>query len=484
MLLFRLFRQIHKVLGLLLSFLFLAWFLSGVVMIYHGFPRVNQQERIEKLSVLTALPPLDSLWQHLPAGTRANGLSVDMLLDRPVFHLRAKGAAADWYADSLHAVGKPDFNACARIAVQLAGNSIYTADTLHALDQWIPFGYLRKEFPIYKFSFQDARKQQIYVSSQTGNVLQWTDRPARIWAYLGAIPHWVYFTGLRQHQPVWFNFMVWAAGMGAVMCFTGLWIGTVILWRNRRKGLRSPYKKRWLRWHHVTGMVFGIFALTFVFSGMMSMVDLPDWMKKKSEANLPPSPRGRQGAMLAPENYVLDYRLLVDSLPGVKRIEWQAFAGHPYYAVHTADGRKNIDASLSGAVRPFCLTEAIVRKYLGQIHGKDAVYTLTLQTAGELPKGMPSLPVYKAELDDNLHTCYYFHPQTLSYKRTDDNGRLKSVLYKGLHCLDFKCLTDRPALWNILMYTLLAGGIFLSLTGVILTLQWLKRVIKSLFTRH
>lgn len=113
MLLFRLFRQIHKVLGLLLSFLFLAWFLSGVVMIYHGFPRVNQQERIEKLSVLTALPPLDSLWQHLPAGTRANGLSVDMLLDRPVFHLRAKGAAADWYADSLHAVGKPDFNACA-----------------------------------------------------------------------------------------------------------------------------------------------------------------------------------------------------------------------------------------------------------------------------------------------------------------------------------------------------------------------------------
>ena len=107
--------------------------------------------------------------------------------------------------DSLHAVGKPDFNACARIAVQLAGNSIYTADTLHALDQWIPFGYLRKEFPIYKFSFQDARKQQIYVSSQTGNVLQWTDRPARIWAYLGAIPHWVYFTGLRQHQPAWFS---------------------------------------------------------------------------------------------------------------------------------------------------------------------------------------------------------------------------------------------------------------------------------------
>lgn len=73
-----------------------------------------------------------------------------------------------------------------------------------------------------------------------------------------------------------------------------------------------------LRWHHITGVIFGVFALTFVFSGMMSLVDIPSWMQKGKTRNREVRFRGREGGMLAADLYALDYRKIVDSLSDVK----------------------------------------------------------------------------------------------------------------------------------------------------------------------
>lgn len=480
----KLFRKIHKVLGLLLSILFLMWFLSGIVMIYHSFPKVNQKLKLARQQSLQhKLPSVDALLYTLSDSVCLRGLSVDMYLDRPVFHLKGKGVA-DFYADALQEVEKPDFTLICRLVRQLCDGKVERVDTLYKLDQWIPFGYLKKEFPIYKFYFGDRERHELYVSSQTGKVLQMTDRSSRFWAWLGAIPHWVYFTFLRQHQQAWIDFVAWTAGLGALMCFSGLWTGGWIFWRNRRNGLRSPYKKRWARWHHTSGMIFGFFALTFVFSGMMSLVDLPGWMQKGRQ-NVPEmSFRGREGGLLSPDRYVLDYRKIVDRLQEVKSIEWTSFGGHPYYLVHTAEGRKNIDAADTSALLPFRITEEMVRETIVRIHGKEVKYSLERMTEFDKDyysrRGMLSLPVYKVIVDDELNTRHYFNPETLYHRLTDDNGRLKGLLYQGLHSLNFKYLTDRPVLWNIVMYVLMIGGTFLSLSGVVLTLKWLGRKWKNL----
>ena len=139
----KIFRKIHRILGLLLSILFLMWFISGIVMIYHSFPRVNQKLKLARQESLTGpLPAVDSLLQVLPNSSRLGGLSVDMYLDRPVFHLKGRQLPAGLYADSLQVVGKPDFNEICRIAGQLGGSVAYRVDSLNRLDQWIPFGYL------------------------------------------------------------------------------------------------------------------------------------------------------------------------------------------------------------------------------------------------------------------------------------------------------------------------------------------------------
>lgn len=149
-------------------------------------------------------------------------------------------------------------------------------DTLMRLDQWIPFGSNRKELPIYKYHFDDPERHQLYLGSQTGRVLQFTSRKERVWACFSAIPHWVYFTRLRQELQTWWAVVKWAAGIGC---------GMVIL-----------------------GFVFGLVAAIFAFSGLMSLEDLPDFLRKGSRKIGEVMPREPVSAGIGLDAYTLDYR--------------------------------------------------------------------------------------------------------------------------------------------------------------------------------
>ena len=54
---------IHRILGTAFSILFLVWFLSGLVMIYHTFPRADRADKRAKMDILSPenLPSLDQI---------------------------------------------------------------------------------------------------------------------------------------------------------------------------------------------------------------------------------------------------------------------------------------------------------------------------------------------------------------------------------------------------------------------------------------
>lgn len=498
---FTLFRQTlkltHKVLGLLLSILFLLWFLSGIVMIYHTFPRASQEDKLERQQVINGnLPRLETILSVLPDSATVRSLSMDMYFDRPVVRFRGKNIPDGQdvlYAESLQPIEKVSLETIRRTASQWCPAPVLQVDTLRKLDQWIPFSYLREEFPIYKYTFADEAKQELYLSSQTGRVLQFTDRTQRIWAWLGAIPHWVYFTSLRQNQPLWINFVKWTSGIGCIMCLAGLILSIQLAWRHRDKKLFSPYRKRWFKWHYVSGLVFGIFAITFAFSGMMSLMDVPDWLKKAPKEKQATSPRrGMRGGgegMLPASAYQLDYRKVIAATDSIKSVEWAAWQKHPYYKVTTNSNSVHIDASDTSAIRPFKLTEKMIRKEVEKTLGDSISYRMELITEYDedyygRKKDRTPLPVYRIIVEDEMHTRIYYDPQSLMQRRVDDDGRLRRVLYSGLHSLNFKYLTDRPVLWNIIMYVLLIGGSFLSLTGVVLSIKWSIRQIKKILLKR
>ena len=104
-------------------------------------------------------------------------------------------------------------------------------------------------------------------------------RPSRVQAYLGPIPHWIYFTPLRKHGPQWSTFVIWSSGLATVSAVLGLAVATWIYSpskRYRRRGVPTsiPYAGQ-RRWHLIFGLIFGVAAATWAFSGMLSMEPFP-----------------------------------------------------------------------------------------------------------------------------------------------------------------------------------------------------------------
>lgn len=489
----RILSSVHKILGVGLCALFLMWFLSGFVMIFHGFPKVTSQDRMEKQQTLSCdVVRPQSLKQLCVDTVKLNSLSLTMYLDRPIFNLQSKGLSAKIYADSLTPVEEIDAKDIDQLVKTWNTTSIKKVDTLWKSDQWLMPRRLTKEAPVYKYYFEDQQNSELYISSVSGDVLQYTSREERIWAWLGVIPHWVYFTPLRQNQPVWIEFVKWTSGVSCIMCLSGMILAIRLLWRSRKNGFKCPYKKRWYRWHYISGLLFGVFAITFAFSGLMSLTSLPDWLKKKPKnmvEDTRPTRRNMRGASsLELEKFKLDYRLLITELEDVKSIEWATYQGKPYYKVSTLDDQQNISASDSLTISPFVLTEDMIREGIQQIYGDSVSYSIELITEHNdeyynRRKRIAPLPAYKVTVHNDLNTHHYYSPETLSQQRFDDNSRVQGFLYGGLHSFNFKFLMDRPWLWNIIMFSTMIGGTFLSLTGLVLSCRWINRKRRKLLNK-
>src|SRR5262249_883794 len=98
-----------------------------------------------------------------------------------------------------------------------------TKESVEEVDQWTVQSNLRELLPLWKFSWPNG--EQVYISGDSGEVVQYTTRASRFWAYLGAVPHWLYFTPLRKHGPEWSQFVIWSSGIGTVSSILGIAIG-------------------------------------------------------------------------------------------------------------------------------------------------------------------------------------------------------------------------------------------------------------------
>ena len=140
------------------------------------------------------------------------------------------------------------------------------------MDQWTVSGSLSPFRPLHRVALHDEAGTELYVSGRTGEVVRDTTSHERIWNWLGANLHWIYPFQLVRHRDLWTDIVVWLSIAGMLLAVTGLAAG-LLRWRFKRRyrnGRRSPYLG-WARWHHMGGLVAGIFVLTWIFSGLMSM---------------------------------------------------------------------------------------------------------------------------------------------------------------------------------------------------------------------
>jgi len=460
---------IHRYLGIAVGLLMVMWFGSGVVMMYVGYPRASEAERIRTLTPIA--------WQaccHLARvpfrdDQQFTGVQVENVLGVPVLRLR-RSPLPDELIDLAQGKASTFEMADARALVLDAaprllesGGALVAADTI-ARDQWT-FGLDTGRGALYRFSFDDPAGSIVYVGGN-GRLLLRTTRTQRLWNWFGAIPHWLYLAPLRANGPLWSQIVIWTSILGTILTLIGLGLGIVQFRRGKDRAL-SPYRGLFY-WHHLSGLVFGIVTLTFVFSGLLSM---NPWglleSRRGAEAARITGPLPRWGEI---RNSVA---ALAQRAPSAVSLSVRPLAGQLYWLATAADGTIT---RLDAAGRPAPLTEDDLDQAAVRLAGATGIATRRLVEREDTyyfsHHDQVVLPVYRVILNDPEQTRYYLDPVSGALlQRTDGTGRLHRWLFAGLHRLDFTAALRARPIWDIVMITVLLGGIALSCTGLYLAVR-------------
>ena len=269
----------HRYLGIAVGLLFVVWFATGIGMIYaRGMPSLTDALRLERLEPLdlesVRVMPLEAA-ERAGLSESLGRVTLLMVMGRPAYRLGG-GGAATVFADTgelMPEVGPAPAREVASRFMDLPSERVRHEKLLTRADQWTVSE--RGRLPLHKLSIDDERGTRLYVSPESGEVTLLTTRASRALAWVSAIPHWLYFTPLRVKQNLWTNTMIWVSGLGTVLAILGITLGIIQFKFSRPfrlSRIRSyiPYAG-WMRWHYIMGLVFGVLALTWVFSGLLSM---------------------------------------------------------------------------------------------------------------------------------------------------------------------------------------------------------------------
>jgi hypothetical protein len=459
----------HRWLGVVLCLLFAMWFLSGIVLMYWGYPEVSERDRLERS------PPIDAASVRLsPAQAYAalkrdgppDSVRLRMFDGRPAYQFDGALVYAD---DGETQRGFPP-ELTLRIAAAWAGEpggSAAAREIVTEADQWTVSGEFRGLRPLDKYSWPDGR--EVYVSQRTGEVVQSTTPGSRLGAWFGAIPHWLYFTPLRRNGPLWNRVVLWASGTGTVASLLGLVVG---IWITVPAG-RIPYSGQ-KRWHALLGLIFGVCACTWVFSGLLSMEPF-------SFSQGPQEMGAKIAGALGAGDFsfaAFEGKPLPEALrPGVKQLDFTFVAGEPVYLAAAAERTEMIPVH-GGALGAERILE-IVRRAVAPAAEVVEARVVTEYEAYYLDRhGQHPLPALFVRLNDTAGSMFYIDMSTAQIVAGyDARSRVNRWLYHGLHSLDLPWLYRHRPAWDVVVLALLGGGAWLAVTSVILAGQVLRRKI-------
>ena len=493
---------IHRWLGIALCVVFLLWFPSGIGMMYWGFPDVSRDDRLERSPALDAskvkLSPAEAL-KVLGVDDDPGAIRLNTFDGRPAYRIGGFGGQSIVYADTGEEQLAVPMDMVHRAAAAWTGQRVETAtvEEMTDVDQWTVQTRLRDLQPLYKFSFPDG--QQVYISANTGEVEQYTTTGSRWGAYVGAIPHWLYFTPLRKNGPTWSKIVIWSSGIGTGSAILGIVVGVWMYspskkYRNAGAPTSIPYRGQ-KRWHTLFGLIFGLGAATWAFSGMLSMDPFPRRTNRATNGGAqiargvtvdPDSIRAALRGDMSLGAFARKHpKDALAQLAGqqVKELQLTSFMGAPGYLATLADGTTRIvpvDGEPITGFTPERITD-VVKKAAGE-SGLAEITTIEQYDMYYLDRHRERpLPVVLARLNDAEKTRLYIDPKTSRLVGTYSSSNWMSRwLYHGLHSLDFPWLYNYRPLWDIVVITFMVGGTALCVTSLVLAWRVLGRKVRAI----
>ena len=495
---------IHRWVGVLLCALFAMWFLSGMVMMYVGYPKLTQAERLAHLPPLRAdavlLQPAQALsragmpgpLQDLRLATASGGRAVYLAVAAPgdgSTATRPRRARATTVIDAATGEVLTHVDASRAIAsaqaFAQAGHEPTTSTSSNTVidylgevqeDAFTHSRALDAHRPLHRVLVGDEAGTLVYVSGTTGEVVRDATRSERWWNYVGAWIHWLYQLRGTLLDTYWADIVNGLSIAGMVLAVTGTVVG-VMRWRfsgRYKTGARTPYRGVMMRWHHVFGLVFALITFTWIFSGLMSM---NPWKIFDS----PPLPLRTQamnsGPLMLPPAPATVQALLAAAPPNTRELRWVQSVGHTLVQALAPTG----PTVLLGATtaQPHIFAPGVVEQAAAlllpypvarttTLHHYDLYYydraPHTMTGGGDKP-----LPALRVVFDAPGATWVHIDPHTGAVLgRTDTLRRTSRWLFALLHSWDWLPLLERRPLWDVLLIVLSLGGAVMSLTGVVI----------------
>lgn len=501
----------HRWTGIVVCLFMALWFVSGVVMMYVGYPKLTPLERLEHLPDLSVaegccISPQQALLAAraiLPEESQAQGqggrrkegdalpeLKLAMLGNTPYWLVsdgRNRQATID--AASGRAMDRFDESHAMKVAQTFAPETRPVLLETVRQDIFTVSRGLDQHRPLFRIALNDMAGTELYVSSRTGEVIRDSNRLERGWNYAGSILHFFYPLKGEFFDKWRSDIIIYTSLVGGVLALLGIWVG-VLRWRfNGRfsSGSRSPYRDNWMRWHHISGLIFGLVTLTWVVSGMLS---LNPW--KVFESSAPKlNQRAFAGISLEQANFTLTLQEATAraGFP-VKEIGVRLFGGHPYYLLRSGSGQTGIIAADDQAVtnRPVVMvSESELLSAAAKLLPDYKIVRVTRLDEydnyyyARQPHNMNGhierrLPVLRVEFDDPANTWVHLDPYNASvFNRLDDTSRVRRWLFNFLHSFDLRGFVDNRPLWDVSLILLSLGGFILCISGVVIGWRRLRR---------
>lgn len=497
---------VHRYLGIPLSLLFVLWFVTGIGMIYvGGMPSLSAQARLERLPALDLAAVRETAVDAAASAATGFGrVSLTTVLGRPAYRFASFYGNATVFADTGEPLDEIDVDGARNVAASFLGadpSSVELIGTVERPDQWTL--QMSRDMPLHKFAVDDGAGTEVYVSPFTAEVRLVTTTRTRTLAWIATIPHWFYITPLRTNQPVWYWTVVATSALGCVLAILGLIVGITQLDKSKPFRWSTAIRYRGLmRWHQITGLVFGVFALTWVFSGMLSMEPF-DWANAES---LEISDDALTGGPVELERFrAFDAAQWSQITAGrvLKELEFRRIHDEPYYLVRYTTAETEADPRRERLHQPYYITGRGEPQHVLVDAATLAIRSEPFATdsiLGRLAAAAPGanvashevltdydsyyysrsrqavLPVLRVKFDDPLETWVYVDPalgQVLA--SVHRMQRVERWLYNGLHSLDFGFWYDRRPLWDIGMILLSLGALATSSIGMWLGFRRLRR---------
>lgn len=489
---------VHRWTGVAVCVLMALWVVSGVVMLFVGYPKLLPAERLAQLPPLPSAGccvPVEAALRHSLAPESVQQITLTTIAGRPSYRLKdGDGSLRVVYASTGLLAPAVDAPAALLSAQAFIPGATGVVQGRTQDDRWTHSGLLDQHRPLFRVQMADASNTLLYVSSVTGEVVMDATRSQRYWNFVGAWLHWVYMFRDGSRDPIWSWLVIGLSAVGTVSALAGALVG---IWRWRfagryKSGAKTPYREFQMRWHHITGLVFGTVMVLWIFSGLMSMNPLGIF-NAEQRPDLKAYRQGTPGST-RPALATNDALALMRTHGfETRELEWRVLGGMPYLLASDATAATRIiqpDEVDQPNGAPYRVLERFpmedLKAFARPLLSATIATTTALQeydayyfrrgNASMYAAAERDLPVLRLNFEDQGRTQVYISPSTgdvvLSVDKDQRTGRW---LFNLLHSWDLPWMLRQPFIRDTVLVALSVGAMALALTGIILGYRRLMR---------